>query len=50
MAQQEFYLLEVAASLAAELGAGAAHVMGRQLFETHGARVVLHVLQHGTWR
>jgi hypothetical protein len=46
MTQEEFYLLEVAAPLAAELGAGAAHVMGRQLFETHGARVVLNDLQH----
>jgi ParB family transcriptional regulator, chromosome partitioning protein len=43
-------LLEVAAALAAELGTGAAHVMRRQLFETHGARVLLNNLQHGTWR
>ena len=46
MAEQEFYLLEVAAPLAAELGAGAAHVMRRQLFETHRARVLLNDLQH----
>jgi hypothetical protein len=36
--------------LAAKLGAGAAHVMRRQLFETHGARVLLNDLQHGSWR
>ncbi len=50
VAQQEFYLLEIAAALAAELGAGAAHVMRRQLFETHRARVLLNDLQHCTWR
>src|ERR1700677_3536156 len=50
MSQQEFYLLEVAAALAAELCAGAAHVMRRQLFETHGARVLLNDLQHRAWR
>src|SRR6202453_519073 len=50
MAEQEFYLLEVAAALAAEFSAGAAHVMRRQLFETHGARVLLNDLQHRTWR
>src|SRR5271156_7241152 len=50
MPEQECYLLEIAAPLAAELGAGAAHVMRRQLFETHGARVLLNNLQHCTWR
>ena len=49
MPQQEFYLLQIAAPLAAELGARAAHIMQRQLFETHGARVLLNDLQHGTW-
>ena len=44
--RQEFYSLEIAARLA-EFGAGAAHVMGRQLFKTHGPRVVLNDLQHG---
>jgi hypothetical protein len=48
MAEQEFYLLEVAAALATELGAGAAHVMRRQLFETHGARIPLNDLQNRT--
>jgi hypothetical protein len=50
VAKQEFYLLEIAAPLAAELGAGAAHVMPCQLFKTHRARVLLNDLQHGTWR
>jgi hypothetical protein len=49
VAEQEFYLLEVAATLAAELGAGSAHIMRRQLFETHSARLLLNDLQHGTW-
>ena len=38
VAEQEFYLLETAAPLAAELGAGAAHVIQCQLFKTHRAR------------
>jgi hypothetical protein len=50
MSQQEFYLLEVAAALAAELGTGAAHVMRRQLFQTHRARIMLNDLQHGARR
>src|SRR6202021_1352113 len=50
VAEQEFYLLEVAAALAAELGTGAAHVMRRQSLKTHRARVQLNDLQHRTWR
>jgi len=50
VAEPEFYLLEIAAALAAELGTGAAHVMRRQLFKTHRARVVLNDLQHCPWR
>jgi hypothetical protein len=50
MPEQEFYLLEVAAPLAAELGTGAAHVMRRQFLQTHGARVMLNDLQYGPWR
>jgi hypothetical protein len=41
VAEQEFYLFDVGAALASELGAGAAHVMWRQFFETHRARVLL---------
>jgi len=44
------YLLEIAAPLATDLGNGAAHVMRRQLFKTHRARVPLNDLQHRTWR
>jgi hypothetical protein len=50
MPEQEFYLLEIAAALAAELGTGAAHVMGRQFFQTHLSGVLLNDLQHGAWR
>jgi hypothetical protein len=50
VAEQEFDLLEVAAAFATELGTGAAHVMRRQLFKTHGPRVVLNDLQHCAWR
>jgi hypothetical protein len=44
MTQEEFYLLEIASALAAELGTGAAHVMRRQVFEAHRARVLLNDL------
>jgi hypothetical protein len=50
VAEQEFNLLKIAAALAAELGAGAAHVMRCQFFETHRARVLLNDLQHGARR
>jgi hypothetical protein len=46
MLQQEFYLLEIATPLAAELGAIAAHVKRRQFLEPHGAGVLLNDLQH----
>jgi hypothetical protein len=45
VAQQQFYLLEIATPLAAKLGAGAAHVMGAN-FSRPIARVLLNDLQH----
>jgi hypothetical protein len=50
VAEQEFYLLEITAPPAAQLGAVAAHIMRRQFLQTHGAGVMLNDLQHCAWR
>jgi hypothetical protein len=49
-AEQEFDLLDVAAALAAELGAGAAHVVRRQLLDSHLPCVLLNDLKDCTRR